>query len=252
MSADDDVLYFDVETDRLLSDVGLSGATLSARSAAQEWSEYMHAASSLRVTVAVTRLNNRVTIYLAEGFSESQEADGIAFAAEAAGATLVVGVNALAAAMDVAPTLCAWNASFDIQVMSSYAPRDSQLRWCRSCCAKARDPMLELQMQTGRMQKLSTVASHTLGPGAAKLSDGVGAVQMFERGQWTNLARYCEQDVALLQRLAQSDTLVAEFRVDSSMRPLATTSMKRKYAAVRSTGTQTQTDLESETQHMHI
>tara|TARA_R110000868_G_scaffold64467_1_gene193533 strand:- start:448 stop:1194 length:747 start_codon:yes stop_codon:yes gene_type:complete len=234
-----DVMYLDIETDRLLRDTGVTEKPLSVRSGAEKWSEYLDAARRLRMTVGVTLMNGHMTFYAAEGFEEAQQSGGLRQAAEECGAELVIGARALARAMHEAPAICVWNAAFDLQVMSSYAPVDSQMQWCEGWCKRTQDPMAELMRRTGQMYKMSDVARLTM-PDLQKTADGTAAVDMFERGQWGDLVRYCAQDVRVLQGLDDSSELVVPLRREEPLRPLAATSLKRKYSDTREAGSQTQ------------
>jgi len=231
-------LYVDVETDRLLFNTGYTRtAPLSWRTGAEAWSEYLDAASKLRVTVAVTEQDDCRTVYVTECFTLPAhfEAD-----VNKMGLTLVRGMGPLVEAMRRAPVLCAWNACFDLQVLSSYAA--DRVQWLRSCCARVRDPMLELAQVTGRYHSLADVAKLTLTDDSEhKSGSGSDAPGLFEREEWTELVRYCAQDVTVLRAVAERETVVVAVDFQASHRPLSACGLKRKYRCTHERGTQTQT-----------
>ncbi|MGB0036675.1 MAG: ribonuclease H-like domain-containing protein [Candidatus Acidiferrales bacterium] len=83
---------------------------------------------------------------------------------------------------------------FDLEVLRAYAPVEG-LR------ERSFDVHEELHKQLGHRVKLDQLARDTLG--TAKSGDGLQAVEWWRAGQKDRVAKYCEQDVAILRDVVE-------------------------------------------------
>ena len=128
----------------------------------------------------IEQLRMSVGIVLAPATGEYtmyRENEVFALADRLFGAPLVVGFNTIA---------------FDYPVVGAYVKRD----WKQ---VKTMDLMVEVVKGVGHRVSLAALSEGTLGAG--KLADGLQAIKWFRENNWTDLIRYCKEDVRLTWEL---------------------------------------------------
>lgn len=212
----EDILYVDIETDRLLEDAGFAKQCTGSRTHSQRWCEYTQAQSKLRVTVAAAvrvvhtkaAANPRIieTVYLAPGFEKQQRASSAEDEFAKQGVTCEQGFSKLLTQMFECDRIVAWNAAFDLGVLQNYIPLKTRQAVLAHWLSKLTDPMVDLAYHTGQYASMQSVATMNAGL-LTKTGDGVGAVHLFERQNWKDLTKYCLQDVRVMQQICEAKQL---------------------------------------------
>ena len=103
-------------------------------------------------------------------------------------------VRALLAELQAADQVIGFNLiGFDYKVLQPYGPAFN------FGSLRTLDMLQEIYRTLGFRLSLDAIAEATLG--AAKLADGVQAVEWFRAGQLEDLAAYCKQDVAITRQI---------------------------------------------------